>query len=312
MPDHQLRQRVRQHHLEERARARGAEAARRPHEHLLAAARAVIGRQRHRQHAADEDEHDLRPVAESEPQHRHRDERRFRHRIEHLHDRVEQHVQGPVPRHQHADDGADRDRHAEPGAEPPQRIEPVPDEVAAHQQVEPRDDDGAQARQGELRDEARTRRPFPDRRENEERQIAKEGVDDCTALDRDLVERLGPGFGYGGHVSLLRFAPSSRAFASLTRERSTYPGLKLDPLFEDAEPHRIVDLLLRGLEVGNAVGIAVEIVMREEILELVGLLLRHLGRDRDRIGVVLRIEEPAQRASSDPRRNRRAPRGAAR
>ena len=43
----------------------GAEAARRPDERLLARARAVIGAERHRQHAAEEDEQDLRAVAET-------------------------------------------------------------------------------------------------------------------------------------------------------------------------------------------------------------------------------------------------------
>src|SRR5438067_8829787 len=60
-----VRQRRRQHHAREGARARGAHVLRRPEEHAMHAARAVVGDDRHRTEALKEEERDLRQTAQA-------------------------------------------------------------------------------------------------------------------------------------------------------------------------------------------------------------------------------------------------------
>ena len=164
-----------QHDVPQHAGAAGAGAQRRPHQRLLDAARAVIGADRHRQQAADEDGGDLRPRPDAEPQDEHRDERRLRHRVEAADERVDDDLHRRIPRHQDADHRADEHAGAEPADEIDQRGGAVDGEIAVEQQRGPGAQHRAQRRQRRGRDEAEARRRLPGEGEDEQRGVAGEG-----------------------------------------------------------------------------------------------------------------------------------------
>ena len=110
----QFRQRARQHDVPDHAQAAGAHAARRPDQRMIAAARAVIGADGHRDHAAEKNQQNLRAIAEAEPQYGHRNERGFRQRIKQLDQRINEHVDDARARHGDAEAAADDDGKQKP------------------------------------------------------------------------------------------------------------------------------------------------------------------------------------------------------
>jgi hypothetical protein len=108
-------QRARNSDVPQRAQPARPHAARRPNQHLLGAARAVIGADRYRQHAAKEDQQNLRAIAIAEPDRRDRDQGRFRQGVGQFDDRIEQEMNAAPPCHRDSDSAADKDRERKSG-----------------------------------------------------------------------------------------------------------------------------------------------------------------------------------------------------
>jgi hypothetical protein len=74
---------------------------------VVAAPRAIVGADGHRDHAAEKDEKNLRGIAEAEPKNGDWNEGRFRQRIEQLHQRLQKQIERPPRRHRHTQCAAD-------------------------------------------------------------------------------------------------------------------------------------------------------------------------------------------------------------
>ena len=94
----------------------GAHAPCGPHKRLVAATRAIERADRHRQHAAQENQQNFRPVTEAEPDHRDGDQCGFRHRIKHLDQGAKHRVDGSPPCHRDPERRADHDGQRRPMA----------------------------------------------------------------------------------------------------------------------------------------------------------------------------------------------------
>src|SRR5215472_4686051 len=140
---------------------------------MIAAAGAVVSADRDRNHAAEKDEKDFGAIAKTEPQHGHRNERRFRQRIKQFHHRIEEDVEQPPARHQEPEAAAADDREQKPERAAIKRNLAVIDELAASDQVNPRIRHFAQRRQRRGVDEVESRDRFPGGREDDQRQITK-------------------------------------------------------------------------------------------------------------------------------------------
>ena len=87
-PGRDLRQRRRQHDAPEQTPLGGPARTRRPQQHRFDAARTVEGRDHDRQQAGEGDHRDLREIADAEPDHEQRDQRRLGHRVDQQQDRL--------------------------------------------------------------------------------------------------------------------------------------------------------------------------------------------------------------------------------
>src|ERR1700746_3038154 len=98
---------------------------------MIAAARAVIGADRDRNHAAEKDEQDLRAIAEAEPQHGDRNERRLGQRIKQFHQRIDENIEQPPARHEKPEPAAAKNSEEKPDRSTIERNLAVTDEFAA-------------------------------------------------------------------------------------------------------------------------------------------------------------------------------------
>src|SRR5437764_15324849 len=104
---------------------------------MIAAARAVIGANRDRDHATEKDEKDFRAIAKTEPQYGDRNERRLRQRIKQFHQRIDENVEQPPARHHEPEAATAEHRKQKPDRSAIERNPAIIDELAAADQVDP-------------------------------------------------------------------------------------------------------------------------------------------------------------------------------
>src|SRR5262249_912546 len=106
---------------------------------MIAAARAVIGSDRDRDHAAQKNEEDFLGVAEAAQEHGDRDERRLWQRIKQFHQRIDEDIEKPPARHEESEPAAAKNGEEKPDRSAIERSLRVVDKFAASDQIDPGD-----------------------------------------------------------------------------------------------------------------------------------------------------------------------------